>query len=248
MIIRKSEDEIKKIQQAGRIVGGAFNLIREKIEPGISGEELNKAAEKYIIKQGGKPAFKGYRGFPASICVSVNEGVVHGIPDSTRLKQGDIVSIDIGVELEGYFADAAETIPVGDISNEAQRLIDVTRASLQSGISQCINRKRLFDISYAIQQEAEGAGFSVVRDFVGHGIGRKMHEEPQVPNYGEKGRGIALQEGMVFALEPMINLGGHKVQVLEDNWGVVSVDMSLSAHFEHTVAVTKGEPLVLTLS
>lgn len=247
MIVRKSEGEIATMRRAGRIVAQALELIEKEIQPGIETIRLDKVAEDFIRKSGGRPAFKGYKGFPASICASPNEVVVHGIPGKRKLKDGDIISIDIGVELNGYYADAAATYPVGTISDEAQRLIDVTKSALKAGISECVDGNHLYDISHSIQVAAESAGYSVVRDFVGHGIGRAMHEDPQIPNFGSPGRGPVIKSGMVFAIEPMVNIGDYDVDILPDHWTVVTTDRSLSAHFEHTVAVTKRGPEILTM-
>lgn len=246
MIIRKSKDEIATMRHAGRIVAQALKLIENEIKPGVETLSLDLVAEKFIRKSGARPAFKGYRGFPASVCTSVNEAVVHGIPGHRRLKDGDIVSIDVGVEINGYYADAAATFPVGSVSVEVARLIDTTRSALEAGISKCVEDNYLYDISHEIQVKAESAGYSVVREFVGHGIGREMHEDPQIPNFGSPGRGPRLKAGMVFAIEPMLNMGGYKVEVLSDGWTVVTADKSLSAHFEHTIAITKDGPVVLT--
>lgn len=242
----KSQLEIKVIQEAGQIVAKCLQILSQMIEPGVATLDLDRKAEEYILAQGGIPAFKGYQGFPASICVSVNEEVVHGIPSNRRLGAGDIVGIDVGVKLKRYFADAAATFPVGKISKEAGRLLMVTRSALEAGIERCRAGRHLSDISHAIQKKAEDNGFSVVRRFVGHGIGRKMHESPQIPNYGPSGKGILLRPGMVFALEPMVNSGGYEVEILPDKWTVVTADGSLSAHFEHTVAVTEEDPFILT--
>lgn len=247
MIICKSPKEIEKMREASQIVVKTLKLIEEMVRPGISTKELDRTAERYIKKERGRPAFKGYRGFPASICVSVNEEVVHGVPNGRRLKSGDIIGIDVGVEYDSYYGDAAVTLPVGEITPEAARLIEVTKKALAAGVEKCQVGNRIYDISSAIQEVAEGAGFSVVRDYVGHGIGQSMHEDPQIPNYGRAGTGPYLKEGMVFALEPMINIGGFKVEVLSDKWTVVTEDRSLSAHFEHTVAVTRSGPEILTL-
>jgi methionyl aminopeptidase len=246
MIICKSASEISKMREAGRIVAEVFVLLEKSIKPGITTAGLNEIAEKYIIKRGGKPAFKGYKGFPASICASVNEEVVHGIPKARRLRDGDIISVDVGVEHDGYYGDGAVTFPVGKISEEARKLIDITKKALEVGLSYCVIGRNLYDISNAIQVEVEKANYSVVRDFVGHGIGRSMHEDPQVPNFGEPGKGPRLEEGMVLAIEPMVNMGTYEVEILSDKWTVVTEDRKLSAHFEHTVAVTKSEPLILT--
>jgi len=246
MIIRKSPDEIGLMREAGRIVAEVIEVVKQKVEPGITTKYLDKIAEDYIVSKQARPAFKGYHGFPASICVSVNEAVVHGIPSDYRLKSGQIASIDIGVEHKGYYGDAALTVPVGEVSTEALRLMEITEKSLNAGIENCRIGQRLFDVSHAIQEIAESAGFSVVREYVGHGIGREMHEDPQIPNFGTPGKGPLLEEGMVLALEPMINEGSHKVEVLSDNWTVVTEDRKLSAHFEHTVAITINGPVILT--
>jgi len=246
MIIRKSPDEIDLMREAGRIVAEVIEAVKEEVKPGVKTKYLDKIAEDYILGKQARPAFKGYHGFPASICVSVNEAVVHGIPSDYRLQPGQIVSIDIGVEHKGYYGDAALTVPVGEVSAEASRLIEITEKSLNAGIDNCRIGQRLFDVSHAIQEVAEGAGFSVVREYVGHGIGREMHEDPQIPNFGTPGKGPLLEEGMVFALEPMVNAGSHKVEVLSDNWTVVTEDRRLSAHFEHTVAITLNGPVILT--
>lgn len=246
MIIRKAVGELERMRQASCIVTETFNIIAKAVRPGITTSRLNQLAEEHILKRGGKPAFKGYRGFPSSICTSVNEEVVHGIPGPRKLRAGDIVGVDIGVMFQGYYSDAAATFPVGGVSKEAERLIAVAKKALAAGIEKCCSNKRLSDISYAIQTTAESAGYSVVRDFVGHGIGRSMHEDPQIPNFGKPGRGPKLEAGMTFAIEPMVNIGGPEVEVLKDGWSVVTKDRSLSAHFEHTVAVTKGGPEVLT--
>lgn len=246
MIVCKSKAEIAVMREAGRIVAEALELARRSVRPKLKTIELDRSIENLILKSGGRPAFKGYHGYPASICASVNEEVVHGIPGERRLLSGDIVSIDIGVELNGYFADAAATFPVGEISGQARELLEITKLSLKAGISTAVLGSKLSDISHAVQAVAEGAGYAVVRDYVGHGIGRDLHEEPQIPNFGESGRGPVLKEGMVLALEPMVNLGGYDVEVLSDNWTVVTVDGSLSAHFEHSVALTAEGPEILT--
>jgi len=247
MIIRKSGEEIRKMREAGRIVAGVLDMLEEHIRPGVKTETLDQLAEEYIRKRKGIPSFLGYRGFPASICTSINDVVVHGIPDKTRLKEGDIIGVDVGVILDGYQADAARTYAVGEVSPVARRLMEVTRASLEAGIAACRAGNRLGDVSHSIQRVVEEGGFSVVVQFVGHGIGRDMHEEPQIPNFGPPGRGPLLKPGMTFALEPMVNEGTYEVRVEEDGWTVRTVDGKLSAHFEHTVAVTDGEPMVLTL-
>lgn len=246
MIICKSPEEISLVREAGRIVARAMEAVRKSLRPKLRTSELDRLVENLITKSGGRPAFKGYNGFPASICVSINDEVVHGIPGDRRLSAGDIISIDIGVEFNGYFADAASTFPVGEISVQASELINAARRSLGTGISAALIGRHLSDISHAIQTEAETSGFSVVRDYVGHGIGRAMHEEPQIPNFGLPGKGPILKEGMVFALEPMLNIGGHEVEVMPDQWTVRTADRSLSAHFEHTVVVTAIGPRILT--
>jgi len=246
MIIRKSPEEIKLMREAGRVVAETIEAIKQEIAEGVTTEYLDKIAEEYIVNKHAEPAFKGYHGFPASICVSINEQVVHGIPGSRRLQSGEIVSVDIGVKYKGYYGDAAFTVAVEDVPERGAHLIEVTQKALMRGVANCYVGKHLYDISHAIQEVAERAGFSVVREYVGHGIGRSMHEGPQIPNFGPAGRGPLLKEGMVFALEPMVNMGSHEVEVLSDNWTVVTADRSLSAHFEHTVAVTSKGPLVLT--
>ncbi len=247
MIARRTQTEVEKMKRAGAVIAGIMNVLGENIHDGIKTEELNRIAAEYIKKAGGEPAFKGYQGYPKTICTSINEEVVHGIPSERTIKEGDIVGIDVGVRLNGYYADAARTFSVGKISDEAKHLIKTTEDSLNIGIQQCYEGNRLSDISHAIQTTAEKEGFSVVRRYVGHGIGRKMHEDPQIPNYGDPGHGPELKSGMVFAVEPMVNIGGFKVDVLDDKWTVVTADRKLSAHFEHTVLVTESEPEVMTL-
>jgi len=247
VIIRKSQAEIEKMARAGAIVRGCLELIGQEIRPGITTKELDRLAEEYIRSRGGIPTFKGYRGFPASICASPNDIVVHGIPGRVRLREGDIVGIDVGVTLNGYIADAAMTFPVGEISEEAKRLLRVTEEALMLGIAQCRVGNRVGDISHAVQSHAEAHGYSVVRSMVGHGVGRHMHEDPQVPNFGSPGQGPELREGMVLAIEPMVNMGGYEVEIGEDHWAVYTKDGSLSAHFEHTVAITSEGPRILTL-
>jgi len=247
MIILKSKKEIEFMREAGKIVAEAHEKVREAIKPGISTFELDEIAYDTIIKHNAHPSFKGYNGFPASICASKNEVVVHGIPKKKDiLLEGDIISIDIGAEYKGYHGDAAKTHPVGIISQEDSRLIKETRASFYKGIEQALVGKRLSDISHAIQAHVEAYGFSVVREFVGHGIGRNMHEDPQIPNYGPPDRGPRLECGMVLAIEPMINQGTYKVQVLEDGWTVVTIDKKKSSHYEHTIAITDNGPDILT--
>jgi methionyl aminopeptidase len=234
------------MRDAGKVVAGAHQEVAKAVREGVTTGELDKIAEDYIVSQGAKPSFKGYYGFPASICASVNEQVVHGFPGLRRLKNGDIISIDIGAELNGYHGDAAVTLPVGEIDQEVERLLNVTKESLSKGIEQAVIGNRLSDISHAIQKHVETNGFSVVRDYVGHGIGRNMHEDPQVPNFGMPGRGPRLKHGMVLAIEPMVNLGTYEVETLSDNWTVVTKDKKPSAHFEHTVAITENGPEILT--
>ncbi|MFQ5455939.1 MAG: type I methionyl aminopeptidase [Nitrospirota bacterium] len=246
MIILKSQQEIDKIKRACRIVAEAFDGIKKMVNPGVSTSELNRYAEEFITKKGGKPAFKGYRGYPATLCTSINEGVVHGIPSSRRLREGDIISLDLGVLLDGYYGDAAITLPVGNIRGDAKRLLRVTEDVLYKGIGIARIGNSVSDISYAIQSYVEDAGYSVVTNFVGHGIGRELHEEPQVPNFGKPGQGPRLRRGMVLAIEPMVNMRESHVEVLEDKWTVVTKDGSLSAHFEHTIVITGDEPLILT--
>jgi len=246
VIIKKSPQEIERMAAAGQILARAMNLLAAKIRPGVSTAELDRAAERFIRSQGAQPAFKGYRGFPGSICASPNSMIVHGIPGSYRLERGDILSVDIGVVLDGWVADAACTFPVGPISPLAERLLRVTEEALYLGIERCSPGNRLGDVSNAIQRHVEGAGFSIVRTLVGHGVGRSMHEEPQVPNYGRAGSGLVLEEGMVLAVEPMVTAGRQAVRVGEDQWAIFSRDGSLAAHFEHTVAITADGPRILT--
>lgn len=247
MVICKSPAELEKMHRAGLLVWGALEKMRAMVKPGVSTKDLDEFAEAYTAEQGARPAFKGYRGYPGSVCTSINQEIVHGIPSShRRLKDGDILSMDFGVELDGYFGDAALTVAIGDILPERAKLLRVTRESLERGIENARPGKRLGDISAAVQQWVEQNGYSVVREFVGHGIGTKMHEDPQLPNYGPAGQGMRLQEGMVLAIEPMVNIGGPAVRVLDDGWTAVTADGSDSAHFEHTVAVTSNGPWILT--
>ena len=246
MIIRKSKDEIDAMARAGRVVADTLALLGEHIRPGTTTKELDEFAEEYIRSQGGVPTFKGYQGFPASICTSPNSMVVHGIPGPYALSEGDVLSIDVGVTLEGFVADSAYTFAVGDVDDGAQRLLDVGQAALEAGIEQARAGKHVGDISAAVQRTTEEGGFSVVRSLVGHGIGRSMHEEPQIPNFGEAGHGPLLAPGMTLAIEPMINAGEPGVWVADDRWSISTEDGSLSAHFEHTVAVTEDEPRILT--
>lgn len=247
MITTKSKHELEIMREAGRIVAMAHDLVRQLIAPGITTKELDAAVEDLIRKAGATPSFKGYQGFPASICASVNEELVHGIPGNRKLNEGDIISVDIGAYYKGYHGDSANTFAVGNISEEAQELLEVTEASLYEGIKMARPGQRLSDISHAVQEYVEERGMSIVRDYVGHGIGRDMHESPQVPNYGPPGRGIRLKAGHALAIEPMVNLGGPEVRTLTDNWTVVTVDGKLCAHFEHTVAITEEGPKIMTI-
>jgi methionyl aminopeptidase len=247
MVICKSPAEVEKMFRAGQIVWGALEKMRSMVRPGMSTKELDEFAEDFSNEKGARPAFKGYRGYPGSVCTSINQEVVHGIPsEKRRLREGDILSMDFGVDLGGYFADAALTVPVGKIAPEREKLLRVTRESLERAIEKVRPGNRLGDVSSAVQSWVEQNGFSVVREFVGHGIGTRMHEDPQIPNYGPPGQGARLQEGMVLAIEPMVNTGGPAVRVLDDDWTAVTADGSDSAHFEHTVAVTKNGPWILT--
>ncbi len=246
MITCKSERELSYMRDAGQVVAKAHAELAKAVRVGVTTAELDRLAEDFIIKCGARPAFKGLYGYPYSICTSVNEEVVHGLPGLRKLKDGDIISIDIGAEINGYYGDSAVTLPVGSVSEEAMRLLRATEEALYRGIEKARAGNRLSDISHAVQSCAEGYGYSVVRDYVGHGIGSRPHEEPQVPNYGRPGRGPRLKEGMTLAIEPMVNAGTYEVYTLDNNWTVVTADGSLSAHFEHTVAVTGGEPEILT--
>jgi methionyl aminopeptidase len=247
MIVCRSSNEIERIRDAGRIVAQALLAAEKAIEPGISTLEIDALIEARIKKMNGRPAFKGYKGFPAASCISIDREVVHGIPGSRRLKAGQIVGIDVGVELNGYFADAATTIAVAKIDSEAKKLMAVGQAALNAGINKAVSGNYLYDISADIQEVAESAGYSVVREFVGHGIGRALHEEPQIPNYAQTGRGPKLNPGMVLALEPMVNAGGYEVEVLNDKWTVVTKDRRLSVHYEHTIVITDSLPEILTV-
>lgn len=235
------------MREAGRVSALALRLAGEAAVVGVTTAELDRIAEDAIRREGGIPAFKGYNGFPATLCTSVNEQVVHGIPGSRKLRDGDILSIDVGAIIDGYYGDNARTFAVGAVAARTLHLMDVTRRSLESGIAQCRVGMRLYDVSAAVQRVAESAGFGIVREYVGHGIGRHMHEEPQVPNYGPAGKGPTLQPGMVLAIEPMINEGGAEVRQLDDGWTVVTSDGKPSAHYEHTVAITEEGPVILTL-
>ncbi|HBJ75742.1 MAG TPA: type I methionyl aminopeptidase [Syntrophaceae bacterium] len=246
MVILKQPDEIDKARVSNRIVAEALSVLREKVRPGVTTRELDKIAEGVAGKRGAKPAFKGYRGYPYSLCTSVNEEVVHGMPSNRVLVEGDIIGLDFGVYYQGLYGDAAITLPVGRVSEQAARLMQVTQQSLYSAIDQACDGNRLGDISAAVQETAEAAGYSIVRDFVGHGIGKSMHEEPQIPNFGKKGRGIELKKGMILAIEPMVNAGKYRVRILSDGWTVITEDGSLSAHFEHSVAITDNGPEILS--
>ncbi len=243
----KSESEIALMREAGRIVAEILDELEKAVAPGVSTWDLDQLAEGLIYRKGAKPAFKGYHGFPCCLCASVNHEVVHGIPSKRRkLAEGDLMKLDFGVVYRGYFGDSARTVGVGKVSPEAQALIDATRGSLEAAIDSMRNGNRIGDIGHAVQQHVETRGFSVVRDFVGHGIGKALHEKPQVPNFGSPGSGMKLRPGMVLAVEPMVNAGTHKVEVLDDDWTAVTADRKLSAHFEHTILVTEAGPEVLT--
>jgi len=246
MIHSKSDTQLDLMREAGRIVALTHKELQKAIRPGVTTKELDQIAEDFIRKQGALPSFKGYHGYPASICASVNEVIVHGIPGDLALKEGDIISIDIGANIHGYHGDSAWTYGVGQISETAQKLLDVTEASLFKGLEQARTGNRLSDIGHAVQTYVESHGFSVVREYAGHGIGQRMHEDPSIPNYGPPGRGPVLKTGMTLAIEPMVNVGGHKTRTLQDRWTVVTADGSLAAHFEHTVAVTENGPDILT--
>lgn len=246
MVILKSPGEIEKIRQSNVIVAEILEILRQKVEPGADTLTLDKISEELTLARDAKPAFKGYRGYPYSLCTSVNQQVVHGFPSRRPLKEGDILSMDFGVFYNGYYGDAAITVPVGKVSEVARGLMETTKKALFLGIEQAAPGKRLSDISHAIQSHVEAAGFSVVRKFVGHGIGKALHEDPQIPNYGQPGMGIRLKPGMVIAIEPMVNVGSYEVKTLEDGWTTVTRDGSLSAHFEHTVAITEDGTVVLS--
>lgn len=249
MVVLKTSRELAKMREAGRISANALKLAGQAVEPGVSTAEIDRVVRKYIEGQGAKPSFLGYGGFPASACISVNDEVVHGIPSKKRiLKSGDIVSIDVGAFIDGFHGDNAWTFACGDISAEAQGLLDATKESLFEGIKQAVAGNRIGDIGSAIQGYVEARNYSVVRDYVGHGVGAKLHEDPSVPNFGTPGRGVRLLPGMTIAIEPMINLGTHRVRVLDDDWTAVTADGKLSAHFEHSVAITADGPVILTLS
>lgn len=247
MIILKSDAEIALMRQAGRVVAETMAMVQERLKPGVTTAQIDRWIEEYIVAQGAVPAFKGYQGFPASCCASVNDEVVHGIPGKRVLEEGDIIALDIGAFVDGFCGDHAWTFPIGEVSELAAKLLRVAEESLHKAIAQAIVGNRLSDIGHAVQVHVEAEGFSTVKNFVGHGIGRSMHELPQIPHFGPPGRGPRLQRGMTLAIEPMINVGGDGVRVLEDGWTAVTLDGSLSAHFEHTVAVAEGEPEILTL-
>lgn len=248
MISLKSEKEIEIMRRANQIVAEAREILKEMVKPGVTTYDLDRKADEYYKSKGAKSAFKGYKGFPASICVSINDEVVHGIPNKKRvLKEGDIVGLDMGTVFEGYYGDSAMTFAVGTVSEEALRLMKITEESLHLGIKEARPGARLYDIGAAVQEHAESAGFSVVREFVGHGIGQRLHEEPNVPNYGTRGRGMVLQAGMVLAIEPMINVGSPEVKIKEDGWTAVTKDGKLSAHFEHSIAITEKGPVILSV-
>jgi methionyl aminopeptidase len=245
-IVLKSPEQIEEMALAGRIQARCLNMLRSKCRPGVTTDELDLAAERFIASQGAEPSFLGYRGFPGSICASPNSMVVHGIPGPYELKRGDVISIDVGVTKDGWVADAALTVPVGDISPVARKLLATTEAALFAAVEQARPGNHLGDISHAVQTRVEQDGLSIIRSLVGHGVGRDMHEDPQIPNFGEPGRGPELEPGMVLAIEPMVNAGGPEIRVGDDNWAVYSADGSLAAHFEFTVAVTEDGPRILT--
>jgi methionyl aminopeptidase len=246
MVILKDRSEIEKIRASNIIVAEILTKLKERVEEGVTTLELDHISEDLALKKGAKPAFKGYRGYPFSLCASINEQVIHGIPSERVLREGDIVSLDFGVYYHGYYGDAAMTVPVGKISSEAALLLEATEASLTLAIHEATVGNRLGDISAAVQTHVEAEGFAVVKDFVGHGIGRNLHEDPQIPNYGVKGRGVALKAGMVLAIEPMVNAGTYKIRMLADGWTAVTADGRLSAHFEHTIAITDHGPEILS--
>ena len=246
MVILKTKNELQLMQKAGALTAAALHAGGAAVKPGVTTKQIDKVIHDYIVSHGGKPSFLGYGGFPASACISVNDEVIHGIPGGKVIKEGDIVSIDVGAMVGGYHGDSAYTFACGKIDEKTQMLLDTTKQALENAIAQAVVGNRIGDIGYAVQSTVEAKGLSVVREYVGHGIGRDVHEEPEVPNYGTKGRGIRLAAGMVLAIEPMINAGGCAVRVLSDDWTVVTVDHSMSAHFEHTVAITPNGPVVLT--
>jgi len=247
MIILKSRDEISRLKRSNRLAAQVMNMMSEMVKPGVTTAELDRRAEEFIVKNGAKPAFKGYMGYKHTLCISTNEEVVHGIPGSRTLEEGDIVGIDCGVLLDDFYGDHAWTFPVGSVNDDAKKILAKGEEALMTGIAEATVDHRLYDISHAIQMVAEKSGFSVVRDYVGHGIGTELHEEPQVPNFGEPGTGIRLRAGLTMALEPMLNQGTHEVEVLQDGWTVVTKDRKLSVHFEHSIAVTEEGPIVLSV-
>ena len=246
MITRKNSEELEKMRRAGQIVADAIAAVREAVRPGVTTKQLDEIAEREIRAAGATPSFLGYRGFPATICTSLNEEIVHGIPGGRVLAEGDLFKLDAGAIFEGFHADSAVTIPVGEIAPELVKLVETTERALWAGIEECRPGNRIGDIGHAVQTVAEGAGFSVVREYVGHGVGRALHEEPPVPNYGDPGKGLKLEEGLVIAIEPMVNVGTHETRVLGDGWTVVTLDGARSAHFEHTIAITSDGHEVLT--
>ena len=246
MIIRKTDEQLDKMAAAGAVHARCMKMLTAKVRPGVTTAELDRAAEKFIRSQGGVPTFKGFRGFPGSICASPNSMVVHGIPGPRKLEKGDILSLDIGVTLDGWVADGASTIPVGPIDETTERLLEVTKRSLDDAVAQVVPGNRIGDISHAVQTTVEAAGFSIIRSLVGHGVGQNMHEEPQIPNYGPPGRGPEIEAGMTFAIEPMVNVGGPEIYMDDDGWSVFSQDGSMAAHFEYSVAATEDGPRILT--
>ena len=242
MIILKTPGEIEVMAKASRVVAETLEVLKKAVRVGVTTDELDALAEAEILARGAKPAFKGYRNYPKTLCASVNEQVVHGIPSKRKLKEGDIIGLDLGAIVDGFYGDSAVTVMIGEVSDKTAKLVRVTEEALMSGIEQAVMGRRLSDISHAIQHHVEAAGYSVVTEFVGHGIGRQLHEEPQVPNYGRPGQGPRLQGGMVLAIEPMVNMGGSAVRVLDDRWTAVTADGSLSAHFEHTIAIQESGP------
>jgi len=245
MIYLRSDREVDLIAESNRINYETLMMLKEHVKPGVTTEKLDKIAEDYIKSRDAEPAFKGYRGFPSTLCTSINEEVVHGIPSDRKLKNGDILSVDVGVEKEGYFGDAAYTYKVGEVDKEVEKLLDVTQNSLYKGIEKATEGKNLSDIGSKVQDTVEENGFSVVRELVGHGIGRNLHEDPEIPNFGTPGEGPKLKKGMCLAIEPMVNLGGYEVETLDDGWTVVAKDGSKSAHFEHTITITENGPIIL---
>ena len=246
MIMRKGPGELDKMRRAGRVVGETLEILKGAVRPGVTTIELDEIAEREIRARGAIPSFKGYRGFPATLCTSINNEIVHGIPAKRALKEGDLIKLDCGAIVEGYHGDSAVTLPVGEVSEDALKLIETTDRSLQAGIAEAKPGNRTHDIGAAVQTTAEGAGFSVVREYVGHGVGRALHEDPPVPNYGKPGTGLRLEPGLVIAIEPMVNVGTFETRLLPDGWTVVTADGALSAHFEHTIAITEHGPEVLT--